>query len=90
MNLWARSRVRSAPGSVGSERRNRGDYLLCRDDTAGVVRHIDVERSVHHLIRVIRDRVSHHRDVVAKLGRVADGGFDAGMGGTSPMTSPGR
>jgi hypothetical protein len=34
---------------------------------------------VHHLIRVIRDRVSHYRDIVAKLGRVSDGGLDAGV-----------
>jgi hypothetical protein len=33
----------------------------------GVVWNIDVESSVHFLIRVIRGRVFYHRDLVAKL-----------------------
>jgi hypothetical protein len=34
---------------------------------------------VHRLIRVIRCRVSHHRDLVAQLSGKANGRFDAGM-----------
>src|SRR5262249_9471177 len=40
---------------------------------------MDVERGVHHLTRVIRDRVSHYRDVVAQLSGIANGRFDAGV-----------
>src|SRR6516164_7638301 len=34
---------------------------------------------MHFLIRVIRRRVLYHRDVVAELGCVANGRFDAGV-----------
>jgi len=36
--------------SKGSERRNRVDDFLCAHHGAGVVRDIDVERGMHHLI----------------------------------------
>src|SRR5262249_13535806 len=57
----------------------RGNDLLCAYDGTGVVGHVDIERGVHHLVRVIRCRVSHHRDLIAELSGKADGGFDAGM-----------
>jgi len=44
-----------------------------------VVRDIDVERGVHHFVRVIRRRVPDHGDFVTELGGVADGRFDAGV-----------
>src|SRR5262249_54218576 len=75
----ARRRAPAAPGSTDSERTNRGDDFLCRDNSGGVVRHVDVERGVHHLVRVIRRRVSYHGDLVAEFGGIAHGRFDAGM-----------
>src|SRR5262249_8355385 len=53
--------------------------FIGRHNGTGVVRHIDVESGVHHLVRVIGDRVSHHRDVVTELGSIPDRRFDAGM-----------
>src|SRR5215472_12564757 len=63
----------------GSQRRNRSHDLISTDNSAGVVREVDVESGVHRLIRVIHRRVSHHRDLVAKLGGEANGRFDASM-----------
>jgi hypothetical protein len=34
---------------------------------------------VYHLVRVVCDRVAYDRDVVAELGGIANGRFDAGM-----------
>ena len=34
---------------------------------------------MHHLIRVVRRRVSYHRGVVTELGSITHGRFDAGM-----------
>jgi hypothetical protein len=61
-------RARVAPGSAGSKRRNRGYDFLCRNNSAGVVRHVDVKRRVHHLVRVVRRPVLHHGDLIAKFG----------------------
>src|SRR5262245_36590472 len=65
--------------SQGLDRRDRGDDFLCGHDGIGIVWDIDVERGVHHLIRVIRRRVLYHRDLVAEFGGKANGRFDAGM-----------
>src|SRR5262249_30989297 len=62
-----------------SERRNRDDDFLCSHNGTGVVRHVDVERGVHHLVRVIRRRVLDHGDLIAEFGGVANGRFNAGM-----------
>src|SRR6516162_1208076 len=62
-----------------SERRNRVDDFLCGHNGAGVVRDIDVECGVHHLVRGIRRGVIHHGDLIAKLGGEANGRFDAGV-----------
>jgi hypothetical protein len=61
------------------ERRDRVDDFLRGHNGAGIVRQVDVESCVHHLIRVICRRVSHHRDVVAQLSGIANSRFDAGM-----------
>src|ERR1700736_530322 len=63
----------------GLERRDRVYDFLCGHNGTGVVRDIDVESGVHLLIRVIRRRVFHHRDIVAELSGKANGRFDAGM-----------
>ena len=34
---------------------------------------------MHHLVGVIRRRVFHHGDLIAELGRIANGRFDAGV-----------
>jgi len=52
--------------------RERIDDLICGHNRTGVVRDINVESSVHFLIRVIRGRVFYHRDLVAKLGGKAN------------------
>ena len=55
------------------------DNFVCADNGAGVVREIDVESGVHLFVRVVRRRVSHHRDLVAELRGIANRRFDAGM-----------
>src|SRR5262249_34868419 len=50
----------------------RGNDLLCAYDGTGVVRHVDIERGVHHLIRVIRRCVLHHGDIITELGGIAN------------------
>ena len=62
-----------------SQRGNRTDNLLSAHYGVGIVRHIAVERGVHHLIRIICRSVSRHCDPIAKLSCVANGCFDAGM-----------
>ena len=57
---------------------NQVDDLICGQNGT-VVRDIDVERGVHHLVRVVCRRIPHHRHVVAELGGIANGRFDAGM-----------
>src|SRR5262249_38296558 len=76
---WPRPRLGQAAESFGSQSRDRSHDLLGADNSAGVVRDVDVESGLHRLIRVIRCRVSHHRDLVAKLSGKANGRFDAGM-----------
>src|SRR5437016_14677055 len=56
---------RSRTGSQGLDGRERFDDLIRGHDGAGVARDIDVERGVHLIVRVIRGRVSDHRDLVA-------------------------
>src|SRR5262245_66205911 len=58
---------------------DRGNDLLRAYDGTGVVRQVDVERGVHHLVRVIRRRVLDHGDVIAELSGKANGCFDTGM-----------
>src|SRR5215471_11449822 len=65
--------------ALGLESTDRGDDLLRAYDGAGVVWHVDVERGVHHLVRVIRRRVLHHGDVIAELSGIANGCFNASM-----------
>src|SRR6202030_1972006 len=55
------------------------DDFACGHNGVGVVRNIDLERGVHLLVRVIGLRIPHHGDLVAKLGRMANSRFDAGM-----------
>src|SRR5215471_9038916 len=47
---WRAHGCRAGLPSKGSERRNRVDDFLRGHDGAGVVRDIDVERGVHHLV----------------------------------------
>src|SRR5262245_47827242 len=63
----------------GLERRDRVYDVLCSHNGTGVVRDIDVESSVHLLIRVIRRCVFYHRDLVTEFSGKANGRFDAGM-----------
>ena len=60
-------------------RRHQIDDFIRGHNGTGVKRDIDVERGVHHLVRVICRRVFHHRDIVAELSGKANGRFDAGM-----------
>src|SRR5215831_12301550 len=60
----------------GRDRRN--DLTGCHDRTR-VVRDIDVEGSMHHLVRVVRRRVLDDGDVITELGCEANSRFDAGM-----------
>src|SRR5215813_4696887 len=58
---------------------DRGNDLLRAYDGTGVVRQVDVERGVHHLVRVIRRRVLDHGDLIAEFGGEANGRFDTGV-----------
>src|SRR5262249_13631519 len=58
---------------------DRGHDLLRAYDGASVVRHVNVERGVHHLVRVIRRRVLYHGDLIAEFSGIANGRFDAGV-----------
>ena len=60
-------------------RGDRSNDLLRAYDGTGVVRQVDVERGMHHLVRVIRRRVFNHGDVIAELSGIANGRFDAGV-----------
>ena len=64
-------------GYTGLESSDRGNDLVCAYDGTGVVRHVDIQRGVHHLIRVIRRRVLYHGDVIAEFSGPADSRFDA-------------
>src|ERR1700731_1385764 len=55
------------------------DYLIRGHDGTGVSRNIDVESGVHLLVRVIRRRVSYHRDPIAQLSGETNGRFEACM-----------
>jgi hypothetical protein len=46
---------------------DRVNDLCCAHNGVGVVWQIDIERSVHHFIGVIRRCVSCHGDIVAEL-----------------------
>lgn len=50
------------------KRLNGFNDLAFGHDGASVVRHIDIESSVHVLVRVARRRIFHHRDLVTELG----------------------
>jgi len=76
---WPYSHSWGFPRLDGSKRRNRGDDFLCRDDSAGVVRQVDVERGVHRLVRVIRCRVLYYGDLIAEFSGIADSRFDTGV-----------
>ena len=45
----------------------------------GVIWDIDFECGVHVLVRVACGRVFHHRDLIAKLSGIANGGLHTGM-----------
>ena len=68
-----------SPIAVAAFTSDCGNDLLRAYDGAGVVRHVDVERRVHHLLRVIRRRVLHYGDVIAELSGKANGCFDTGV-----------
>jgi len=55
----------------GLRERNGASDLLCRDDSGGVVPHVDIKRRVHHFVRVLSCRMLHHSDLIAEFGRVA-------------------
>jgi hypothetical protein len=59
---------------------DRVDKFICGYDRAGVVWDFDLEGGVHLLIRLTCGRVFYHRHLVAELGGISNGGFDAGMG----------
>src|SRR3974390_2723482 len=65
--------------SLDFDRRDRADDFLCGDNGAGVVRDIDVEGDMHHLVRVIRRRILNDGDLRTELGGIAHSRFDAGM-----------
>ena len=62
------------------ERRDRADDVLCGDNGARVIGKVDVESGVHHLIGIICRRIFHNGDIIAELGGVSNGCFDASMG----------
>src|ERR1041385_857377 len=64
---------------IVAEGGDRIQDLLRADDGACVVRHVDVERGVHHLVRVVRRRILHDRDLVAEFGGEANRGLDTGV-----------
>src|SRR5499427_10795903 len=68
-----------SPIAVAACTSDRGNDLLRAYDGTGVVRHVDVERGMHHLVRVIRRRALHHGDVIAELSGKANGCFDTGV-----------
>ena len=52
-------------GFEGSERRDRTDDFFCRHNGTRVIRDVEVQRSVHHLVRVVG------KAVLGELGREA-------------------
>ena len=72
------------PARACSEIRDQSYDLFRANNGAGVVRDIDIESSVHVLIRVIRQCVLDHRDLVAELSGKANGRFDACMLNLAP------
>ena len=54
------------------QRKDRVDDFVCAQNGASVAWEIDVQSGVHMFIRVIRSRVSHDCDFVAKLGGKAN------------------
>ena len=62
---------------VGS--RDRRNDLTGSYDRIRVVRDIDVEGSMHHLISVVRRRILNDGDLITELGGIAHSRFDAGM-----------
>ena len=52
-------------GFEGSERRDRTDDFFCRHNGTRVIRDVEVQRSVHHLVRVVGEAV------LGELGREA-------------------
>ena len=55
------------------------DPFICGHDGTGVTRDIDVQSGAHLFVRVIRGRVFHHRDLIAKLDGMTNGGLVAGV-----------
>ena len=62
-----------APSSKGWAEDTKSTISFVVTMTRRVSRNIDVESGMHLLIRVIRRRVSHHCDPVAKLSGKANG-----------------
>src|SRR5215475_5449639 len=50
-----------------------------RVDSTGVVRDIDIESGMHHLVGVVRRRIPDYGNVVAEFGGKAHSRFNAGM-----------
>src|SRR5262245_62717982 len=59
---------------------DRRNDLLGAHNGTGIVWNIDVEGNLHFSLRVIRDRVPYHRDLVTKLGRKSHGRLYARVG----------
>src|SRR5215831_3848634 len=76
-NPYLRREKSMAIHHVGS--RDRRNDLTGSYDRTRVVRDIDVEGSMHHLVCVVRGRVLNDGDVITELGGVAHGRFDAGV-----------
>lgn len=60
----------SRSGLFGSNRRrpgrgNRLEDLFCRDDGICIVRHVDLERCPHHLVRVIGHRIIYDSHIIS-------------------------
>src|SRR5215467_3392655 len=76
-NPYLRGKKSMAIHHVGS--RDRRNDLTGSYDLTRVVRDIDVEGSMHHLVCVVRRRILNDGDVITELGGIAHSRFDAGM-----------
>jgi hypothetical protein len=69
------------PGAIRPlKRSDRVDDLFCGDNGIGIIRNINLERSVHLPICVIRRCILHHCHMVSEFGCITNGRFDASMG----------
>src|SRR5215813_9428379 len=69
-------------------KRDRLEEFMCVYDSTGVVRDIDVESGMHHLVGVVRRRIPDYGNVVAELGGKAHRRFNTGMCNESNHNEP--